>query len=320
MTAPIAASHASTLRASHRRSATCAARPMHASGRPIVGQETWPPWPGQRRERRWREGVAQDQEVCQPRRRPTGPRGRGSVRQTLRDRGRGVACSEDGRDPERLVVLGRRARRPRIVDPSLIDAGTLGGPRERLDARCVQLGESRDEGPDRVAVRAVARLADGGIPAARQPLAGPLPERLAQQLVEERAEHELRPVRLDGVAHAGAGGGRWIEPRIDGLLHRVERGRLLRGQEPGDRRAEGDRCRLRAREPVDLVGLERGDAVQEPGQGLGRIDGPRMDVPRRASLRDADRGRRCRGRTGGRHVRGRSAPGGRGRRASRGRR
>src|SRR6185295_10085234 len=70
----------------------------------------------------------------------------------------------------------------------------------------VELGEATDEAPDRDAVRAVARLSDGGFPAAGQALAGALTEGLAEHVVEERAEDELGGIALDRVANAAACG------------------------------------------------------------------------------------------------------------------
>ena len=127
---------------------------------------------------------------------------------------------------------------------------------------------------DRVPVRSVARLPDGRLPAAGQALARPLAERLGQEVVEEAAEDELRRVALDRVADAGQRRGGRIETRVDGGLHRLERGEPVGRQEPGDRRPEGDRRRLGAGESVDLVGLEGRDAVEEAGQRLGRIGRP----------------------------------------------
>ena len=222
----------------------------------------------------------------QPRGRPPA---RAAVAASVRPRGIAAAASPAARIDETRSASsssGEVPGRPRVVDPPLVDAGRFGRRRERRDARRVELRESRDEGADRDAVRAVARLPDGRIPAPREPLAGPLPERLAQQLVEEGAEHELGPV-APRPRRAPQGGRRPPDraaPSI-AVLHRLERGRLLRGQEPGDRRAEGDRCRLGAGQPVDLVGLERRDPVEEPGERLGRIGRSRTDVPGRASRR-----------------------------------
>ncbi len=171
---------------------------------------------------------------------------------------------------------------------------------ERLDARRVQLGEPRDESPDRVAVRAVTRLTDGRIPAAREPLAGPLPERLAEQLVEERAEHELRPVRLDRVAHARTGGGRWIEPCVD----RRPPSRRARPPPPAAGTGRSSRRRRSAPAPRTRAGRSRQARARRPGPGTGRASRPDRPVADgRAApveLRGAGRGRRCRGRSGGR--------------------
>ena len=67
-----------------------------------------------------------------------------------------------------------------------------GRRRERRDPGRIESREPLDECPDRDAVRAVARLADGGLPAARQALAGAVAERLAQELVEERRRGRAR--------------------------------------------------------------------------------------------------------------------------------
>ena len=151
---------------------------------------------------------------------------------------------------------------------------------------------------DRDAVRAVARLPDGRLPAPGQALAGALAERLAEQLVEERAEDELGRVALDRVADAGARRGSRVEPRVDRASPSPSSAAQLVGrQEAGDRGAERDRRRLGAGKPVDLVGLERGDALEEAGERLGRIGRPVPDGPRAAarSARCAGRGRRRRG-------------------------
>ena len=260
----------------HRASiaqASVARRPMaHPRAGPLVRQETWPPRAGQRRERRWREGVAQDHEVGQPRRRHAAP-ARASTASTPAA-GTAAAASPAASMDETRSASSSSGEVPGGHGSSdrLVHAGLPGGRRERLDAGRVQLGEALDEGADRVAVRAVARLTDGRLPATRQALAGAVAERLAEQLVEERRRGRA-PSRSPRPRHGPrATRGRRIEPRVDGRLHRVERGELVGRQEPGDRRAEGDRCRLGAREPVDLVGLERGDPVQEAGQGLGRIE------------------------------------------------
>ena len=58
--------------------------------------------------------------------------------------------------------------------------------RGAVSSRPVEPAEPLDGAPHGRAVRAVARLPDGRLPAAHQPFAGPFAERLAQQLVEVR--------------------------------------------------------------------------------------------------------------------------------------
>ena len=139
----------------------------------------------QRLERRRREGVAQHEQV--------GDRGRGAPRA----RERRAASSVGGADARRRR-RGRRAPTRRAGASS--SSGEVPGGHGSSPSRSrVPVGRQGRRRPPRRAsaaggsaprtagaVRSVARLADGRLPAAGQPLPRPLAERLAEQLVEER--------------------------------------------------------------------------------------------------------------------------------------
>ena len=146
---------------------------------------------------------------------------------------------------------------------------------------------------DRRRRRAVARLADGRLPAARQPLAGRERRRVAEQLVEDVAEEMSASSPDDGVADrrvAPAASGRSRDGRALGV---VERDLELGRDEPPERGEERDRCGLRERQPVELVGREAADPLEDgrdplrpsvggrrtvgagPGHGPGRAPGRR---------------------------------------------
>ena len=149
----------------HRASiaqASVARRPMaHPRAGPLVRQETWPPRAGQGRERRWREGVAQHDEVGQP------PGGHAAPSRALTAidarRGTAAAASREARTDETRSassssgeVPGGHGSSDRSSSPAFrADAASA------FDAGRVQPRQALDQGADRVAVRAVARLPDG---------------------------------------------------------------------------------------------------------------------------------------------------------------
>ena len=83
--------------------------------------------------------------------------------------------------------------------------------RERGHSAGVEPAKPVDERADGIAVRAVARLPDRRLPATGQTLPRSFAKRLAEEVVEEAAEHKLGPVSLHGVAHARSGRGIWIQ-------------------------------------------------------------------------------------------------------------
>ena len=114
-TAPAATSHASTGRAWHTHGERCSgSAPVRSADPwrgPVVGDEPRPPRRGQVGERGRSEGMAQHEQVGEPRRGPTRARAtRGRVSGAIADGRRRVAGGQHRRDPEGLVVVGRRAR------------------------------------------------------------------------------------------------------------------------------------------------------------------------------------------------------------------
>ncbi len=193
--------------------------------------------------------------------------------------GHRVPGGEDRGHAQGLVVVGRCAGRPGFLGAVLLHPGASGGLRQRGDAPGIETRQPVQELPDRGPVRAIAWLADGRVPATGQPLAGSIPERLGQQLVEEPPQDEFGAVALDGVANPWSGARRWIESGANRRLHRFEGRQLLIGQELGDRRAERDRGRRGACQSIHLIRAEGRDPLEELRQRLGRVDPPMADRP-----------------------------------------
>lgn len=221
--------------------------------------------------------MAEDQQVGQSTCHTSRPGDRRRVQATAGNGAGCVARGERGGDPQRFVILGRCAGRPRPVIPC-VPAHPAGG-RERGHAPCIERGQPAEQGPDHHPIRTVARLPDGRLPATCQTLPSPIAERFAEQFVEERTQDQLRAVSLDRLAHARMARRRGVEAGMDGPLHGCQRRQPVRRQEPGDRRAEGDRCRFGAGKAIDLIRLQDGNACQEPSQCLGWIDRPMSDGP-----------------------------------------
>ena len=174
-----------------RRACRVSRGPVGGPGRrPVVGDEPRPPRPGQvakvagrkacRSTSRWASLAAASRAAA-----TVAPSAAVGV-----DRGRRIERRQHRGDAQRLVVLGRGPGRPRVgrtaVEAGLVRVAARAGPRP------VEVAEAPDEAPHRDAVRPVARLADGRLPAAGQPLAGTLAERLAEQVVEERRRGRVR--------------------------------------------------------------------------------------------------------------------------------
>ncbi len=211
-------------------------------------------------------------------------RARPTASDARRDGRRRVTGGQQRRHAQRLVVFGGDPGRPRRLGPAEARAAR----REGTDPGRVERGDALDEPIDRGRVRTVARLADGGLPAAGQPLRGSAAEGLGQELVEERAEDQFRGIAVDGIADGRTiGAGR--DARRDRDLDGVERRERLGRQEPADRRPERDRWRFGEREPVQVRLGEGRHAFDEPGDRRGGVRPSRRRRRRRP-------GRRFRGR------------------------
>lgn len=221
--------------------------------------------------------MAQDQQVGQSTCRASRLGDRRRVQTATRHGVGRVACGERGGDPQRFVILGRCAGRPRHIAPCV--PAHPDGAREHGHASGIESSQPAEQRPDHHPIRTVPRLADGRLPAARQTFPGPIAERLAEQFVEERTQDQFRTVPLDRLAHGLLARRHGVEPGMDGPFHGCQRRQPVRRQEPGDRRPEGDRCRFGAGKAVDLIRLQGGDALQEPSQCLSGIDRPMSNGP-----------------------------------------
>lgn len=141
-------------------------------------------------------------------------------------------------------------------------------PRQGRDAGRIERPEAFDQVPDGVAVRTVAWLVYGSLPATAEALARTRPERLAQESVQERRENELGGVGMDRVADAmpRRGGGR--KPPIDLGLDRLERNTTVVGQESPDGCAERDRRRVGHRHAIEIVHAEGRHALEETCEAI----------------------------------------------------
>ena len=121
---------------------------------------------------------------------------------------------------------------------------------------------------DTDAVRAVAGLVEARVPGAQQAFARATAERLREQVVEERGEHELGRDAEQSLAQAdlgpAVGGHAGDERRLD----RRERRHRLGREEAPDRGQERDRRWLGGGEAVQLVRGEPLDAREEAGEAL----------------------------------------------------
>ena len=296
-------SHASMARASHSDARASAASGAASGGGPAVPGGRAARGRGRhgavkRVERGRREGMPQDEQVRQPRGGPPGPAGDRRADIPVRDGRCGIRSR---RAPRRRAGAssssGERPGRPRLVARSVPASGTR---RQRRHAGRVEARQPAEQARTAAPFGPVAGLADGCLPAAGQALAGPrrgTARSGARRGTGRGRARRHRPARRRGRPGAAGRLGRQPAPDLgfDGLEGRPP----VVGQEPPDRGAEGDRGRIGAGQPVELVGRERRDPVEEPRERLdARVAGRRRDSAARA-----------RGRSGRLVARGAPAPG-----------
>ena len=131
--------------------------------------------------------MAERGHVAQPGGEPARPRGDRRRELVHGDVGRHVARGKQGGDPEGLVLVAVEGRRPWAVRP----VDPLGPAQERRKLLAGQPRDADAQGRDTVRVGAVARLVQAGVPGAQEAFARAAPERLGEQVVEERGEDEL---------------------------------------------------------------------------------------------------------------------------------